>query len=162
MSALFRGQDEIAQKIASRVAVTPGVGQVAGPVDLVYGENIRPGTVRPADKDQTLPGSIPSWCVFVVPTVPFEQSPYVGGQPVSGEPSDWSGIIPDSFQIVIRGNVDNEDEAFDLADAVFRAIDKEITTDYFAIEATQRPQWLRRDEVGSHEYVFNVTAQRCQ
>jgi len=162
MAALFRGQDEIAQKIADRVALV-GVPPttVAGPVDLIYGANCRPGPVRAADKT-TKTGGIPQTCVFVYPIPSPVTTAYIGGKAADGEPSDWKGNYPDSFQIVARGRLDSEDSAFDLADACFRAIDKTTTAGYFAITAETRPQRLQRDELSAAEYVFTVTALRCQ
>ena len=163
MASLFRGQDEIAQKIAERVtaAANPPTS-VEGPFNYVYGENVRPGPVRPPDKDQTQPGAIPHRCVFVQPVIAPPTTAYIGGRALNSEPSDWRGNYPDSFQVLCRARPDEEDMAFNMADAAYRGIDKTTTAGYFAITAETRPQRLMRDAQGAAEYVFNVTAIRCQ
>jgi len=163
MAALFRGQDEIAQKIAERVSTTATPPTtVEGPFDFVYGGNVRPGPVRPPDKDQTQTGAIPHRCTFVQPIPAPVTTAYIGGRAADNEPSDWKGNYPDSFQVCCRARPDEEDVAFNMADAAYRAIDKAVTAGYFAITAETRPQRLQRDEQGAAEYVFTVTAIRCQ
>lgn len=158
---------DIAIQIASRVTVAPGPGQVAGPVDLTYGQNCREGPERPKTPSVTAAnGGVGDECVFVVPTGGFADQPFIGGytttDPRDQEPSTWGGIKDWSFDVVVRGVPHNWDRAYLLAESCHLAIDKSPPSGYFEARAPQPPRYVRMDSQNRHVFIFAVSLRQCQ
>ncbi len=114
--------------------------------------SVRPGAVMPATRDQTIPGAVPSMCIFVVPTGGPRATPYVDGGAGGLEE-------PRSYQIVVRSPVRDFDLGEALADVVYGVLNLKPPAGFFESRWFP-PHYLREDDQNQHEFVINGTLTR--
>jgi hypothetical protein len=127
---------------------------LAGPPWGVTADDVRPGPVRPVSKNTSVPGAIPSRCIFVVPTGGFVSIPFVDGGAKGEEERP-------TVQIVVRSPPRDYDTGRELAQGAYEAINLKPPAGYFEARAfSGGPSYLREDEQNHHEWIINVGLRR--
>lgn len=142
-------ESEVAQHLANTVIGPPGPagpGELLGPVDLVYGVNVRTGAEKPADAESaTFAGAIPDECVFVLESGGRSFEAWKGGD--QDDWTNWPGADNPGIEIVIRSKPFDYDGGKLLADVVAAALDMNPPPGYFYSRATRgRPEFDVEDD----------------
>lgn len=130
-------------------------GALAGPPYNATSSAVRPGPVRPASQSQAIAGSVPSLCVFVLPTGGFTSVPFVDGGAKGEEERP-------TVQIVVRSPPRDYDTGSVWAEAAYRAINLTPPAGYHEARAfSGGPAYLHEDEQNQHVWTINVALRRA-
>lgn len=128
---------------------------LSGAPHSLSASNCRPGPPKKPTENQSVPGSIPSRCVFVLSTGGIQPTAFIDG----GNGGKDERL---TFQIWIRSNPRDYEGGAILANAVYSAIDMNPPTGFYEARArTSEPMYLRQDEQNHHEWSINVVLNRC-